>query len=259
MQLPRVHLFELEDLSWFPRVVRDYATDYLQFIEHALKLHRPIIPLLRDLLEQTESDRLVDLCSGGCGPLVAVVEDLREMGVEVEVLLTDKYPNLDAFRRAHRLSNGSIGFLTHSVDARDVPTHLLGVRTLFNSFHHFAPDDARTVLRGAVLAKQPIAVFEIPDRRLSVILSTTLAPLMVLLATPFIRPFRWRRVVYTYLCPLIPLTCLWDGIVSQLRAYTPNELHELAVKVSRQYVWTSGKVAIGGTPARLTYLIGRPS
>ena len=259
MPLPRVHLFELEDLAWFPRVVRNYATDYLQFIEHALGLHRPTIPLLRDLLEQTESNRLVDLCSGSSGPLLAVVKGLRETGVEVEVLLTDKYPNLEAFRRAQQLSNGSIDFLTRSVDARNVPPHLLGIRTLFNSFHHFTPNDARAVLRSAVLVKQPVAVFEIPERKLSVIVATILVPLMVLLATPFIRPFRWSRVVYTYLFPLIPLTCLWDGIVSQLRAYTPGELHELAAEVSAQYVWISGKVAVAGLPARLTYLVGHPS
>ncbi len=63
-----------------------------------------------------------------------------------------------------------------------------GFRTLFNSFHHFTPDDARAILRGAVGARQPIAVFEIPERKLSVVLSTLLAPFMVLLATPFIRP-----------------------------------------------------------------------
>ncbi len=258
MPIPRVHLFELEDLAWFPRVVRDCATDYLQFVEHALRLHRPTIPLLGDLLSHTDSKRLVDLCSGGSGPLLAVVNELREAGVEVEVLLTDKYPNLKAFEWAHCLSNGSIGFLTDSVDARDVPPHLLGIRTLFNSFHHFAPDDARAVIRSAVLAQQPIAVFEIPERKLSVILPTMLAPLMVLVATPFIRPFRWARVVYTYLLPLIPLTCLWDGLVSQLRAYTPDELERLATDVSTDYTWTSGKVAVAGAPVRVTYLIGHP-
>ena len=29
------------------------------------------------------------------------------------------------------------------------------------------------------------------------------------------------RMLWTYPVPLVPLTCWWDGIVSQLRAYTP--------------------------------------
>jgi hypothetical protein len=53
-------------------------------------------------------------------------------------------------------------------------------------------------------------------------------PLLVLFATPFIRPFRWRRLLWTYLLPAVPLTCWWDGVVSQLRAYTVPELERLA-------------------------------
>ena len=44
---------------------------------------------------------------------------------------------------------------------------------------------------------------------------------IVLLVTPLIRPFTLSRILWTYLLPLVPLTCWWDGIVSQLRAYTP--------------------------------------
>ncbi len=48
MPLPQIHLFEFEDLPWFPRVVRDCATDYLRFIEDTLRLHRPaVVRLMR--------------------------------------------------------------------------------------------------------------------------------------------------------------------------------------------------------------------
>ena len=43
--MARIHLFELEDQAWFPAVVRNYATDYLQYIQRRLKLHTPIVPL----------------------------------------------------------------------------------------------------------------------------------------------------------------------------------------------------------------------
>lgn len=33
MPLPRLQLFELEDLTWFPHTIRDLATDYLHFME----------------------------------------------------------------------------------------------------------------------------------------------------------------------------------------------------------------------------------
>ena len=43
--MKRRHLFELEDQPWFPRLVRDYATDYLQFIQASVRLDRAIAPV----------------------------------------------------------------------------------------------------------------------------------------------------------------------------------------------------------------------
>ena len=185
---------------------------------------------------------------------------LRAGGLDVDALLTDRYPNMEAFARIAESSDGVISYHAAPIDARDVPPDLRGVRTIFNAFHHFRPADARKVIRSAVDSGQALAVFEVPERRIPVVVMTLLAPLMVLLTTPFIRPFRWRRLVFTYLAPLVPLTCLWDGVVSQLRAYTPRELRQLARDAGgTEYAWTAGKVDVGSIPARLTYLLGRPT
>ena len=67
-------------------------------------------------------------------------------------------------------------------------------------------------------------------------------PILVLVVTPFIRPFRWPRLLFTYPLPLVPLTCLWDGFVSQLRAYTPDELKNLATTLGDAgYQWNAGR------------------
>ena len=87
-----------------------------------------------------------------------------------------------------------------------------------------------------------------------------LTPIYLWIATPFIRPFRWRRLFWTYVVPLVPLTCWWDGLVSQFRAYTPSELEDLASRTGAGgFTWRAGQVPIGKTPGRLTYLIGTPS
>jgi hypothetical protein len=44
--LPRLQLFELEDLRWFPSTIRDLATDYLRFMETRFALHKPVVPLI---------------------------------------------------------------------------------------------------------------------------------------------------------------------------------------------------------------------
>jgi hypothetical protein len=257
--IPRLHLFELEDQPWFPAIIRDLATDYLQFVEAKAALHRPVVPLLADALRASGATRVIDLCAGGGGPVVALRSDLERAGVDVPFVLTDKYPNLPAFSAIAAEHPGISGHPT-PVDAAAVPRALTGFRTLFNAFHHFKPTAAKAVLRSAIDARQPIGVFEIPERTIGMVLVTVImAPLMVLLTAPLIRPFRWERLLFTYLIPLVPLTCLWDGFVSMLRAYTPGELEDLAASHGDvHYSWTSGKVKVDRSTAHLTYLIGLP-
>ena len=122
----------------------------------------------------------------------------------------------------------------------------------------FKPDDALAVPRGAAADRPPIAIFEVSDRAPRMLLPILLTPLFVWIATPFMRPFRWRRLLWTYPLPLVPLTCLWDGIVSQLRAYTLEELHQLC-EGSAPMRWEAGQVPIAKGRGRLTYLIGCPA
>jgi len=253
----RLHLFELEDLAWFPETIRDLATDYLRFVQTRFALHKPIVPLLRDVLSQSGTAHVVDLCSGGGGPVLGVYEALANDGMRVTFTLTDRFPHITAFRDLTALHPSGILYSTDPVDATQVPAKLLGLRTMFNAFHHFAPAEAHSVLKSAVEAEQPIAIFEIPERTLSTLIPIFFTPLFVAVVTPFIRPFQWRRLFWTYLLPMVPLICWWDGLVSQCRAYTVAELMELTTGLDG-YDWHAAKVPIGATPGNLTYLCGMP-
>jgi len=260
MPLPRLQLFELEDQGWLPDVVRDLATDYLHFVEHRFGLHRHALPALERVIDQTSVDCIVDLCSGGAGPIPDVVRDLGASGRTVRAVLTDLYPNLRAFEDVRRSTEGRVTYRDTPVDARRVPHELKGLRTFFNAFHHFAPDDATEILRSAGEAGQPIAIVEVSERRITAIVPLFLTPLFVWLATPFIRPVSWSRLLLTYLLPAVPLTCLWDGLVSQLRAYRPDELLELGRQaVPSGFHWEAGTDRAPGAPGRITYLVGWPT
>lgn len=58
---------------------------------------------------------------------------------------------------------------------------------------------------------------------------------------PFVRPFRWSRVFFTYVLPAIPMLFGWDGTVSALRAYSTDELLAIARAVpgSESYDWSA--------------------
>ena len=274
----RVQFIELHDQAWCPSSLRDYVTDALQFGFNILKSYAPIAPLLQSALDSTGSISIVDMCSGGGGPWFDLSRRLQcgtpgsgalsgRDGAEprhhtggsagLQVWLTDKYPNLKAFQNARAASGNRIAFFPESVDATKVPRELKGLRTMFTSFHHFSPEDARAILQDAVDAGESIAIFEIPRRAWSTISLTFAFVFLLFLGTPWVRPFRWSRLLWTFPVPILPLVLLFDGVVSCLRTYRPRELREILEKLTaNQYRWEMGEYASGKVP--ITYLIGYP-
>src|SRR6266511_4993375 len=74
--------------------------------------------------------------------------------------------------------------------------------------------DAQAILEDAVRQQQGIAVFEAARRRPFDIGLVAMTWLGVLAAVPFVRPFRWSRLMWTYLPPLLPVLGTVDGVVS---------------------------------------------
>jgi hypothetical protein len=128
---------------------------------------------------------------------------------------------------------------------------------MFTSFHHFAPEEARAILQNAVDAGEGIGIFEITRRAPSTIGLIFAWALLLFVCTAWMRPFRWSRLLWTYLVPVIPLVLLFDGVVSCLRTYRPQELCEMVQKLTAGgYRWEMGELSTGRVP--ITYLIGRP-
>ncbi|MEM6483430.1 MAG: class I SAM-dependent methyltransferase [Pseudomonadota bacterium] len=255
--LRRLHFFEFEDLDWIPPTIRDGVTDFLEFAVVKTPLYDGIAPLLSDSISRSRANRVVDLCSGGGGAWSRLYETCLPSGLNVT--LTDLYPNQAAFERAATASADRVTGRVESVDATRVDDSLPGFRTLFSSFHHFRPEGARAVLVDAVESGSPIAVFESTQRHLLLLLYMLFVPVIVLLVTPFIRPFRLSRLVFTYLLPIIPLMVAFDGFVSCLRTYTVEELESMVASLpSNDFDWQVGLSRIGSLPVGVTYLIGSP-
>jgi hypothetical protein len=255
--MKRRQLVELEDLPWWPRVWRDLSTDYLAASVGLSKAHDHVAPVLASALRRSGTARVVDLCSGAGGMWPGLLPALRAQGVDVRVTLTDKYPNLPALTAVAATTPG-LEIEPAPVSALDVPARLGGFRTTFLAFHHFEPRDARAILASAVRARQGIAVVEGISRRPASLALMAVMPLAVWLLTPFIRPFRWSRLFWTYVVPMVPFNVVFDGVVSCLRVYTPDEMLEMGRAVSGDYEWETGTVPMPGSPIRIPYLIGVP-
>lgn len=232
-------------------------TDFLQYLTNASKLFKPSVGILEGLIDKTGTESLLDLGSGGGGGLLWIVSEIQKSHPDLKVNMTDLYPNTKAFE--YTKSRGkNFSFSAKPIDARDIPLELEGIRTQFLSLHHFTPTDAVKILQNAVDANRPIAIFEGQERSLPSLLAMIFSPISVLLTTPLIRPFRWGRIIFTYLIPLVPIFVLWDGIISCFRTYSVAEMNDLIklVKGKERYEWNSGKLKSG--PGINLYLTGCP-
>jgi hypothetical protein len=242
----RIHLFELEDLDWLPRAIRDGGTDLLDLGFDRMGFYDGVAPKLIALLDATRATRIVDLCSGGGGG-------------------TDRNPNEAAIARIAALGDPATRYRPESVDAMTGGGAIEGVRTMSGALHHFRPEAVRALIAGVLAQRSPLAFFDVAASPAIRKLPMVLAPLAMslnmlmlfvgsLLLVPLVRPLRFSRLFFTYVVPAIPALVAWDGTVSALRAYTPEELLELAGSVpgGDAYTWDAGTVG------KALYLIGTP-
>jgi hypothetical protein len=255
----RLHLFEFEDFPWFPSIIRDGGTDYLRLLFRLLRFYQPVIPVLIDLMEKSGKPEILDLCSGGGGP-VGYIADRMPHELRVSFTLSDKFPNVESFAALKEHSDGAIDYMAAPVDVLDVPEDIPGIRTLFSAIHHFRPEGVKKILSDCIRSAKPIAIFDGGDKHIGAILGILLLhPVLFLFCTPFMKPFRWSRILFTYLIPLIPLYTLWDGVISILRMYRPRELQTIAREADPEalYSWQCGKLT-NPLGIKVTYLTGLP-
>ncbi|MFN3984448.1 MAG: hypothetical protein ACK4KV_03115 [Rhodocyclaceae bacterium] len=259
--MKRYHLFEWEDQAWLPRSLRDGVTDFLRWSVITFKLYRPVAPVLSDALDKSSASKVVDLCTGAGGPWQDLLRTSPLSARNLSVTLTDFYPNTEALKALESTFPEKLRFESSPVDAKRVPGTLRGFRTLFSSFHHFPPQHAQMILADAIDNRCGIAVFETTQRHVLVLLYMMLVvPFVVFITAPFLKPFRWSRLFWTYVVPILPFLIAFDGFVSALRTYTPDEILEMAKSTPRgdTYEWQAGIARFGLLPVGITYLIGVP-
>ena len=246
----RYQLFEFLDQAWLPLRLREAAAAYLAAAYKTTPFPALWAGKIARLLEDRGADRIVDIGSGSGGPMQLVMRELAKLGHRPRITLTDLYPVRTA---------SVIEYWPEPVDAIRVPSELRGLRTLFLTFHHFAPETARAILRDAFERRQTICIFEATSRTVPALALSFLIPVLVMAVMPTVRPRSAFQIFITYLLPVLPLLAFWDGLVSQLRTYSIAELHELTGDfISPEYVWECGFIEASRVPYKTCYLIGRP-
>jgi hypothetical protein len=258
----RFEIIEIHEQPWFPDFLRREVMDALQMVLEVTNAYRPIAERLRLALARADARQVLDLFSGAGGPWPSLIRSIESGGGELpEVYLTDKFPNTSA-----RAGGGTgavesrhIHFVRESLDANAIPDSMAGFRTIFSSFHHFSPAQAREFLKDSAGKRRGIGVFEVASRRLLSMASIFFIPVVDWIFTPFRRPFRWSRVFWTYIVPVVPSVLLVDGLSSCLRTYSLADLRGFADGLAGEnYNWEIGESEAVFPPVRVTYLIGWP-
>ncbi|MCU0319810.1 MAG: hypothetical protein MUE88_06985 [Flavobacteriales bacterium] len=211
------HWIELEDLPGFPPLLRRMQVEFIGWLVERFGVYRPVVPHIAAALQQVRSEELTDLGSGQGGPIryLAVQPALAA----VHFTLTDRYPSPGTDLPPH------VRWHPEAVDALAAHVPGKGPVSLFNTFHHFTPDQQERLVRQQ--AHRGVLVHEVLQPNflvfLKILFTTTVG--QVLLA-PFVRPFRWERLLFTYVLPVNLITIPWDGLVSVLRTDRPAALLE---------------------------------
>lgn len=267
--MKRVHVPELEDLPWWPSIWRTSMTNLIVVFARTFGIIPVLASLVSRVMRERGLSRVVDLGSGGGGPMPEVIEQVRanpETGT-AELMMTDRFPNLDALETFNDGSRPHVSYLRTPVDATDLAEAPAGLKTMVNCFHHMRPPQARAILESAHRDRQPILIYEMADNKIPFAVWLLFLPLglvivgvMSLVLTLFVRPLKLRQLVFTFVIPVVPLAYAWDGQASLPRIYTLEDLDELITPLqSPDYIWEKGYAKTAAGKNKGIYLLGMPA
>ncbi|HIF91527.1 MAG: hypothetical protein ABGX04_12595 [Myxococcales bacterium] len=270
--MKRIQLFEFEDFAWFPSWLRSCMTNLIVVLMRMLGVNKIIAHQVGEALKKTGQRTIVDLGSGSGGAMPVVLEELRAAAVQSDskvdyaLTMTDLYPNPSIAQHFVQLEVEGLSYSEKSVDATDIATAPLGLKTMINCFHHMRVEQAKKILSSAVACKQPLFIYELSNNKIPNIfwwLSTPIAlPIIALTAlfwTPMVRPMSWQQIVFTYLIPLIPIFYAWDGHASGIRTYSLDDIQEMLSEIEDDhYVWEVDSADDAAGKVLGIYLLGYP-
>jgi hypothetical protein len=210
-------LKELEDYDWFPNMLRQYQTDYIGFVVSKFGIYRPFIKYLKSNVPK--SPMMFDLCSGSGQPAINIFQQLNNFK---QLLLSDKFPQ-------HLTSDiNNVSYMDESTDATKAIFKKHHTYTMFNAFHHFDDGQKQQMVSSMIASESEAYFVEILEPRFLCFIKVLLATLVgTILLTPFIRPFSFKRLLFTYLIPINLITITYDGMVSVYRSRTVKQYEKI--------------------------------
>ena len=229
-------LKELHDYPWFPATWRKGMTDFLAFFATFLMQYDPAFPMILKIIQQSGLKRVRDFCSGGASYLLKLDRYLNvENDLHVNLIMTDKYPDIKTFKRLAERSGGTLSYSAEPADALAPPPEKQEFRVMFSAMHHFSLPELELMIEQAVADDCGVGFFDyaMHNHFRTLLLLPGVVPLVWIL-TPFMLPFSWKRLLWTYILPAIPVMLLIDGFISRWNGYKPEDFKLIMEKFKKQ-------------------------
>lgn len=199
---------ELEDYSWFPAVLRKFQTDYIGFVVSKFSIYEGFIEYLNK--QNVKANIQFDLCSGSAEPASTIFKKSSSFN---ELLLSDKFPSYPSIK---------------NVDVLEAKFEDRFTYTMFNAFHHFDDKEKLQIVEKIKNAKAQAYFVEILEPNflfiIKVLFATTIGTILI---SPFIKPFSFKRLFFTYIIPINIINISYDGIISVLKSRSLSQYQEL--------------------------------
>ncbi len=258
----RIHCRELHERPGCPGIFRDGLTDFLSFLAAYSGIYAPAEKMLARLLDQSVSPLLyTDLCAGaGFYELYFARRLSGRSGRVAKVRLTDLFPNAN-WPELARIAPDKIEFVADSCPAETALERYPGLHVMFSSLHHFEPSEVAGLLKCAARNRRTLVMFDYSQRNFWASLPPMLLGPFFMYAVSFlVWPFSWKRLFWTNVLPVLPVLLAIDGVLSQLRAYTPTELAQMAENAGLppDCRTEAGELPIFGGRGKVGYLLVEP-
>ena len=206
---------ELEDFDWFPPILRKYQMELIGIMVSQFGLYQGVAKMIKNDLIKQKISKITDLCSGSGFPAIYVHEKINITALKST--LSDKYPQ-------QIIATPGIYYAQSEMDVNDIELHKDTYYTMYNAYHHLEEGEQKQLIQKFLDKNGKLIIVEIVQPTLlNVVLVTLASTLGVWLLCPLIRPFEWRRILFTYIIPINVLTVLIDGYISILKSKTKRQ------------------------------------
>lgn len=225
--MKRKQIPQISNQKWFPLVIKNCMYEFMTWFVNKVNAAKPFLPVINEGLRHEQKIIAIRMNVGA--------------GFETLIPLLDK------------------NIAVEDVFIENFNAEKKGLYVCVNSFHQLDKSKAFEILDRVSKSGNSIVIVEGNNDSLwQVFGMTVIVPLTVLLTAPFVKPFRWSRLLFTYIIPVLPIVTFVDGFIALFKLYAPDDLNELIAKVNTvNYYWRSGKMD-NGRGGKIIYLIGYP-